>query len=125
MKFFLDENLSPRIAEGLRAFGEDVTHLLEHHPPGTEDEVWIPRVASQERVIVTRDVDIKRHHLRSEIFRRHRAGAFVLRAKGASAWDLIRQIVWLWPEFIRLAEHTTRPFMFAVRARGERIERIL
>jgi predicted nuclease of predicted toxin-antitoxin system len=125
VKFFVDENLSPWIAEGLRAFREDVTHLRERFPEGTMDEIWIPTVASEDRVIITRDVDIKRHRLRSEIFRRHKAGAFVLRTKNASGWDLIRQIVWLWPEFTRLSERTSRPFMFAVRARGEKLERIL
>ena len=125
MKFFIDENLSPRIAKGLQAFGEDVAHLLDRFHAGEEDEVWIPKVASEDRIIITRDVDIKRHRVRSAIFRQHHAGAFVLRTKNASGWDLIRQIVWLWPEFTRLSERTSRPFMFAVRARGESLERIL
>jgi PIN like domain len=29
LTFFLDNNLSPILAEGLRAFGEDVRHLRE------------------------------------------------------------------------------------------------
>lgn len=125
MRFFVDENLSPAIAKGLRAFGEDVTHLVESFQRGTENEIRIPQVASDDRVIITRDVDIKRNRLRSEIFRRHRAGAFVLRAKNASGWDLIRHVVWMWPEFTRLAEGTEKPFMFSVRARGEKLERLI
>ena len=29
MKFFVDNNLSPKLANGMAAFGEDVTHLQD------------------------------------------------------------------------------------------------
>jgi hypothetical protein len=39
LTFFLGNNLSPILAEGLRAFGEDVRHLREVFPPDTPDEL--------------------------------------------------------------------------------------
>ena len=39
MRFFVDNNLSPKLARGMAAFGEDVTHLQDHYfrvpPQGT------------------------------------------------------------------------------------------
>ena len=44
MRFVVDENLSLRLARGMREFGEEVDHLLDHFPAGTSDEEWLPRV---------------------------------------------------------------------------------
>jgi len=35
MRFFFDNNLSPRLARGMSEFGEDVTHLRDHYDPDT------------------------------------------------------------------------------------------
>jgi predicted nuclease of predicted toxin-antitoxin system len=32
MKFFVDNNLRPKLARGMAAFGDDVTHLQDHYP---------------------------------------------------------------------------------------------
>ena len=32
MKFFVDNNLSPQLAKGMKAFGEDVIHITELFP---------------------------------------------------------------------------------------------
>lgn len=66
-------------------------HLVEQFPLGTEDEIWIPRVAAEPRTIITRDLNIKKHRLHRELFQEHAAGGFV----------------------------------FAIRSRGERMDRLL
>jgi hypothetical protein len=53
LTFFLDNNLSPILAEGLRAFGEDVRHLREIFPPDTPDEVWLPEIGQRGWYLVT------------------------------------------------------------------------
>ena len=60
MTFFLDNNLSPILAEGLRAFGEDVRHLREVFPPDTPDEVWLPEIGQRGWFLVTHDKRIPR-----------------------------------------------------------------
>jgi predicted nuclease of predicted toxin-antitoxin system len=37
MKFFVDNNLSPQLAKGMKAFGEDVIHITEIFPHNTDD----------------------------------------------------------------------------------------
>jgi predicted nuclease of predicted toxin-antitoxin system len=36
MKFFIDNNLSEHLANGMKAFGEDVIHLREKFSENTE-----------------------------------------------------------------------------------------
>jgi hypothetical protein len=63
LTFFLDNNLSPILAEGLRAFGEDVRHLREVFPPDTPDEVWLPEIGQRGWYLVTHDKRIPRKAL--------------------------------------------------------------
>lgn len=57
MRFLLDENLSPRLAEPLRAAGHDVTHVHEVGLSGRDDETVIARARSEKRVLISADTD--------------------------------------------------------------------
>jgi hypothetical protein len=42
--FFIDNNLSARLARGMKEFGEDVCHLVDHYDssiPEFSDEEWL------------------------------------------------------------------------------------
>ena len=60
MTFFLDNNLSPILAGGLRGFGEDVHHLREVFPPDAPDEAWLPEIRERGWYLVTHDKRIPR-----------------------------------------------------------------
>ena len=47
MKFFVDNNLSPQLANGMKAFGEDVIHITEIFPDNTDDTEYLPRIGSE------------------------------------------------------------------------------
>ncbi len=47
MKFFIDNNLSPGLARGMKAFGEDVIHITEIFPDDADDTDYLPRVGSE------------------------------------------------------------------------------
>ena len=55
MKFYLDENLSPVIAESLRGRGSDATSAHEVGMAGAPDEVQLAFASSQGRCLVTCD----------------------------------------------------------------------
>lgn len=59
MKFFVDNNLSPQLANGMKAFGEDVIHITEILPDNTDDTEYLPRVGSEGWFLVTRDNRIR------------------------------------------------------------------
>lgn len=55
MKFFLDNNLPPKLAQMLRVDEVDVVHLSDVYPRNVADEVWIPDVAKKKWVTITHD----------------------------------------------------------------------
>jgi hypothetical protein len=124
MSFFFDQNTSPRLVQGLRCFGENVTHITEIMPEDTTDEEWLEYVGKKGMFGITRDDKILRNPREIEAFRRHRVGAFFLAGKHLSSWQEILQVVVNWQQIKGLAEKSPPPFAFRVRSRGKKIERI-
>ncbi len=63
IRFHLDENLSPVIAEALKNRGIDVTTTDGTGLLGATDEEQLVFATAEERTIVTRDVDFLRQEL--------------------------------------------------------------
>jgi predicted nuclease of predicted toxin-antitoxin system len=57
MKFLIDNALSPRVAEGLRAAGYDVIHVREIGLAAANDEELFDLAAETDRIIVSADTD--------------------------------------------------------------------
>lgn len=57
MKFLIDQNRSPRLAELLRADGHDAVHTLELGHERTPDDELLALAAAEKRVIVSGDTD--------------------------------------------------------------------
>ena len=57
IRFHLDENVDPAIADGLRRRGVDVTTELEAGLLGAEDGLHLDHGLKEQRVIVTHDDD--------------------------------------------------------------------
>lgn len=124
MKFFVDNNLSTHLAAGMAAFQEDVTHLREHYPENTGDEVWLQDIGSKGWILVTRDEAIRRKPAELDALRTHRVGAFFLGGKNRSRCDLIQQLIRNWPQMKSLASKTKRPFAFRVPPAGTKFDPI-
>jgi hypothetical protein len=124
MKFFIDYNLSPQLAAGLKGFGEDVMHIIDRFDAGAEDIEWLSYVGSEGMILVTRDDKIRRHPLEKRALKEHRIGAFFLGGKNQNRCALIQQVVRSWPRMKDLATKTDRPFAFRVRPGGRKIESI-
>jgi predicted nuclease of predicted toxin-antitoxin system len=95
MKFFIDNNLSPLLARGMREFGEDVVHLQEKFAPNADDEAWLPYIGENEFFLVTRDEAIRWRPAEIAALRRHKVGAFFFGGKiynaalSFSSWSAI------------------------------------
>ncbi len=57
MKFLIDNNLSPLLAEGLKAAGHDAVHLRDLGMQAESDPVVLQRAQTDERVLVSADTD--------------------------------------------------------------------
>jgi len=122
--FFFDNNLSPRLVDGLGAFGENVQHLRETFAPDTKDAIWIPQVAEWEWILVTRDKRIRTRPLEIEARVRSGLSAFVFTQKREPVlWGWVELVVRRWAEIKRLADDERQPFLIAIPERGS-LERL-
>ncbi len=64
MTFFVDNNLSPKLAEGMRGFGEAVTHITEQLAHDAADTDVLAHVGTNSGFLVTRDLRIRNRGFR-------------------------------------------------------------
>jgi len=57
MKFLIDENISPKVAEELRKLGYDAIHVREVRLKGHTDEEIMTFAKNKGRVVLTLDID--------------------------------------------------------------------
>jgi hypothetical protein len=57
VKFLIDQNRSPRLAQLLRDAGHDAVHTLDLGLEGAEDDDLLPIAAEQGRIVITGDTD--------------------------------------------------------------------
>ena len=124
MRFFVDNNLSKQMAQGMKAFGENVDHLQDHFPNDAPDTEWLEYIGSNEFFLITRDDRIRKNPAEIAAFKNHGVGAFFLGGKSRNRCQLIQQLVRNWPRIKETASKTKKPFAFRIPPTGTKFVKI-
>ncbi|MEM7575172.1 MAG: hypothetical protein AAF433_19860 [Bacteroidota bacterium] len=131
MKIYIDENISKYIALGFQQLQQpynkrvnveiEISSIVNEFGRGVPDEEWIPIIGKQQACFVTQDRSIRRTRTQWQLCEEHKVGAFFVRMgsrrKGLEYWQQVEFLIKKWPEIIRLALKTERPFAFEITAR--------
>lgn len=118
MTFFFDNNLSKKISDGLRAFGESAIHLQEHFPGDTPDVEWLKYVGENKYILVTRDERVRWNPAEKVALKQYGVGAFFLGGKNLSSWKIIEQVVRNWTRMKEISDKRSRPFAVRIPPSG-------
>ncbi len=126
-KIYIDENISPTIAEGLNILEKpngdyfEVLSIQSVFGRGALDEEWLPEIGKQQAVVITQDLNIQRIRRQRELYEQHKVGVFFLAPPsktGYQYWEMVEQIIKRWKDIKKLCREK-RPFAFRCTSRTE------
>ncbi len=125
MKFFFDNNLSPKLARCLHVLVQPdhvVVHLKERFAANTPDEIWMRTLAREDDwVIISMDTRILRKPHEISAWREAGHTTFFLK-KGWSQlrfWDQAQKFVKFFPDIIETASRSPAGSMHFVTVHGK------
>jgi predicted nuclease of predicted toxin-antitoxin system len=107
------------VVETLRASGLTVVALDDHFAQDCIDEQWIPAVAKQAWVILTKDKAVRRRAGELEALRSHRAAAFILTSGNATAKENAAVFLKARNKLLSLPTLYTRPLIATIGRGGK------
>lgn len=129
-KIYIDENLSPYIADGLSVLefpnneGFEVLSIGKVFGRGAKDEDWIPKIGEERGVVITQDINIHRSRRQRELFEQHGVGIFFLTPpskNGYTYWEQVEQVIKRWRD-IKKKCRNKRPFAFRCTSKSSEFE---
>ncbi len=120
MKFFLDNNISRRLAAALLVLDDrvgqgdwTVQHLKDRFEPQTEDVTWLEALGRErEWIAVSGDIQISRNRAEKAAWRESGLTAFFFAGQylEKKLWTQVMHFLHWWPEITREArEHREAP----------------
>jgi hypothetical protein len=131
MRFFLDNNISPRISRALRELEDrdenEVVHLREKFSANTTDEIWMRQLGTEGGwVVVTYDTSISRNPHEVKAWLDSGLVVFFLKSGWLSMayWEFAWQLIKRWPKIKSKVPRTPRGKGFMVPIRGSSIDEL-
>ena len=122
--FFFDNNVSKKIVEGLKAFGEEVVHLQEKFPEDSADIEWLQYVGEKGLVLITRDERVRWNRAEIAAIKKFKVATFFLGGSHLDRCKLIQQVVRNWPRIKELSGKTQPPFAYRIPPTGTKFTQI-
>jgi len=132
MKIFFDENFPPQLPKALTLLQQgwrdekvEVFHLAEEYERGLPDEVWIPKIAKEDGIVITRDLNIQKTRQQRELYKQHRLGVVFFKTPsktGYTYWEIVVKVVQSWSDIKITAQREKRPFAYILSPRSRKLE---
>jgi len=133
MTFYIDENISPILAEAFNILQRElndrsrygtitVSSVLVEFGAGTIDEIWIPLAGQGDACIITQDYNIHKTRRQRELCEENELGMFYLRPPskmGFIYWDMVKVLVAHWEQMNKIALRESRPFAYKITSKGK------
>lgn len=132
MIIYIDENMPPKLAEGLNILQHplnqkngtevEILSIKTIFGTGIKDEEWIPLAGQQGACIITQDFNIQRTRHQKTLCEEHRLGMFFFRPPsktGLSYWQMVELCVEKWPQILHIAHREEKPFSYRCSSRKD------
>ncbi len=134
MKIYFDENIPPQIANALNILQSPFAHenieasnLSDVFGRGSRDETWIVKIANENGVVITQDLNIQRTRHQRELYRKYQMGVIFLKPpskKGYTYWQMVEKIIISWSDIKQAARKTKKPFAYIIKPRSKKMEEL-
>lgn len=125
MTFVIDNNIGLGVAQGMRCFGEDVTHLTEHFREDMPDPEWLAEVGQRGWFVLTRDNRIRSRTNERIAVKRYSVGVFFLAGKSQTTCQIIQQLIRNWPRIKDYARNHNPPFAIRIPPSGTKLTKLV
>ncbi len=131
MKFYFDENITPQIVRALEILQEplkeeiEVYSIADEFGRGAADEEWIPKVAKENGIVITQDINIQRTKHQRELYRNHNLGVIFLKppkGKGIKYWEMVSKILEAWPDIKQTCNRAKKPFAYVITPKSKKLD---
>lgn len=131
MRFFFDNNLSPKFARAIdsleEANGYQVIHLRDRFDQSTADDEWLRALVTEgDWVVITSDYRITKNPHEVAAWRESAISVFFLRGSwfNIGFWEQAALLVRRWPKIVGLLESERDPVRYVVPVKGAKFEPI-
>lgn len=128
MRFFLDNNLSPRYARALDELegsrGHEVVHLKSKYDQTTPDEAWMSGLGREGNwIVITSDYRITKNPHEIAAWKESKLTVFFLRTSwfDITFWEQAAKLVKLWPAIVAASERTPQSTQYIVPVSGTKL----
>lgn len=124
LSFLFDEGMPRQLARALEALGKDVKHVLDDHGPGTPDVELLSDAHRKGQVFLSLNLRMLKVPAEREAIRRNKVGVFFLNTRKMKFWEVVEFVFRQWRTIEEYADEHTPPYVFRVRKRGHKFERV-
>ncbi len=124
LSFLFDEGLPQQLARALEVLGKNVRHVLDDHAPGTPDVALLADAHRKGQVFLSLNLKMLKVPAEREAIRRNKVGVFFLSTHKMKFWEVVEFVFRQWRRIEQHADEHTPPYVFSVRKRGHKFERV-